>query len=174
MDNSVAVVSILVYLFIILTLLSVYAARVKRIPPNVALIITGRMIVDPETGETHHNRIITGGRVFVWPIVERVDAISLASMNVSFGLKSNTNMQQVEGNAVVKVANDKESIRKVAERFLGKSDDEIKSQIEEVIIVYLRQQLSIGSDEDLQNRVSSLVVNDLENMGFQVDSFAIY
>jgi flotillin len=173
-DNSVAVVSILVYLFIILTLLSVYAARVKRIPPNVALIITGRMIVDPETGETHHNRIITGGRVFVWPIVERVDAISLASMNVSFGLKSNTNMQQVEGNAVVKVANDKESIRKVAERFLGKSDDEIKSQIEEVIIVYLRQQLSIGSDEDLQNRVSSLVVNDLENMGFQVDSFAIY
>jgi flotillin len=140
----------------------------------VALIVTGRMSVDPETGETRHNRIITSGRVFIWPIVERVDAISLASMNVSFGVTSNSNMQQVEGNAVVKVGNDEESVRKVAERFLGKSDDEIKSQIEEVIIVYLRQQLSIDSDEDLQNRVSSLVVNDLENMGFQVDSFAIY
>jgi flotillin len=128
-DSSVAVVSILIYLFIILTLVSVYAARVKRIPPNVALIVTGRMSVDPETGETRHNRIITSGRVFIWPIVERVDAISLASMNVSFGVTSNSNMQQVEGNAVVKVGNDEESVRKVAERFLGKSDDEIKSQI---------------------------------------------
>ena len=50
--NSVAAVTCLIYLFIILILLFTYAARVKRIPPNTALIITGRMTVDPETGST--------------------------------------------------------------------------------------------------------------------------
>lgn len=174
MDGSVAVVSILIYLFIISTLIFVYASRVKRVPPNIALIITGRMSVDPETGETHSNRIVTGGRVFIFPILERVDAISLASMNIPFVLKASTDMQRIEGNAVVKVANDKTSIRNAAERFLGKSEDEIKSQVETIIIGYMKQQMNVDSTEDFQDRVYTLVVNDLSKMGLEVDSLLIH
>lgn len=174
MDNSIAVTGLLVYLFITLALIFVYASRVKRIPPNTAFIVTGRMTVDPETGEVYHNRIVTGGRVFIWPIFERVDAISLASMNVPFVLKPNADNPQIEGNAVVKVANDKESVRKAAERFLGKSEGEIIAQVQTIIIGYLKQQSKDGDIEDLQGRVHTLVAEDLSNMGLQVDSFMIY
>ncbi len=174
MDGSVVVVSILIYLFITLTLVFVYTSRVKRVPPNIALIITGRMSVDPETGETYPNRIVTGGRVFIFPILERVDTISLASMNIPFVLKASTNLQRIEGNAVVKVANDRTSIRNAAERFIGKSEDEIKSQIEAIIVGYMKQQMNVDSAEGFQDRVYTLVINDLSKMGLQVDSLLIH
>ena len=95
-------------------------------------------------------------------------------MNVPFILKPSGNIRRVEGNAIVKVANDKASVRKAAERFLGKSEVEIKSHIETVIVGYLKQQLQVESADDFQQRVYSLVVDDLSKMGLQVDSLIIY
>ena len=59
------------FIFVIFGVAFVYASRVKKVGPNEVLIVSGR-------GETA--RVVVGGRVFVWPILERVDDLSLEIM----------------------------------------------------------------------------------------------
>ena len=71
-------------------------------------------------------RVVRGGGTFIWPVVERVDNLSLELMTIEV-VTTNVYTSQgvpvtVDGVAQVKVGSDDVSIVTAAEQFLSKID----------------------------------------------------
>jgi flotillin len=82
MDGIVAIL-IPVVVFILFALVFVYASRVKKVGPNEVLVISGRGESRRDTEDIESKfRIVTGGRAFIWPVLERVDQLSLEVMTI--------------------------------------------------------------------------------------------
>ena len=59
----------------------IWASRYVKVPPNQALIVSGRGVsVSP--GVKSGFRIVRGGATFIWPVLERVDRLSLEIMTI--------------------------------------------------------------------------------------------
>jgi flotillin len=121
--------------FVILVLAFVYAGRYKKVGPNEVLIISGRgaMVSDPATGALLRRsfRVVRGGGTFIWPVVERVDNLSLELMTIEVVIANVYTVLGVpvtlDGVAQVKVGSDDVSIITAAEQFLSKSTQEIQN-----------------------------------------------
>lgn len=153
----------------------VYASRVKKVGPNQVLIISGR-------GERY--RIVTGGRSFVWPILERVDDLSLEIMTIDVTTPDVPSLQgvpvTVDGIAQVKIASDENSIRTAAIQFLSKSTDQIRYVAHETLAGHLRAILGTLTVEELYRdrdrfaqEVQSTSGTDMVAMGMEIVSFVI-
>ena len=70
----------LAVLVAVIIIAAIFANRYEKVGPNEVLVISGRKrrVVDPD-GKTRDVgfRIVKGGGVFVWPIFERQDKLSL-------------------------------------------------------------------------------------------------
>ena len=78
-------IGIILLVVIFLALAIAYSSRVKKVGPNEVLVISGRgeWRQDPEAGHMKSNfRIVTGGRSFIWPVLERVDYLSLEIITI--------------------------------------------------------------------------------------------
>ena len=130
--------------FVIFVLLFVYASRVKKVGPNEALIISGR-------GDQF--RVVTGGRHFVLPVIERVDDLSLEIMTIDITTPDVPTIQgvpvTVDGVAQIKVGHDENSIRTAAIQFLSKTQDEIQHVAHETLAGHLRAILGTLTVEQL-------------------------
>ena len=120
-------IGILLFVFIFFALALAYASRVKKVGPNEVLVISGRGEgrQDREVGHMKSNfRIVTGGRSFIWPVLERVDYLSLEIMTIDITTPDVPSSQgvpvTVDGVAQVKIGSDENSIRTSAIQFLSK------------------------------------------------------
>ena len=184
MGASIGIAALLLLLFIWGIPLLIYAARVRRVGPHQVAIVSGRDHIDRETGEYASFRIVRGGRVFVWPILERIDVLSLALLPINFNIENiytkQRNTISIEGVANVKIASDNTSLQNAAERFLGKDTQEIKTVAYETIISHISAVVGTLTIEDIQaNRdmftqnLQDAFTTDLANMGLGFDSFVI-
>src|SRR5438105_9314401 len=86
MPQLLSGLAIFALFFVILILAFVYASRYKKVGPNQVLVISGRphVMVDPVTNQkvTRHFRLVKGGASFIWPVLERVDEMSLEIMTI--------------------------------------------------------------------------------------------
>jgi flotillin len=182
------VIAIFALFFVVLVLAIAYASRYKKVGPNEVLIISGRGVsrTDPKTGERSRQsfRIVRGGGAFIWPVLERVDDLSLELMTIevvtnnvytSFGVPVT-----VDGVAQVKVGSDEVSIRTAAEQFLSKSVTEIKNVALQTLEGHLRAILGTLSVEEIYRdrdkfaqRVQEVSALDMQNMGLNIVSFTI-
>ena len=124
------VIGLLVFVFIFFALAIAYASRVKKVGPNEVLVISGRGEGrrDDEVGQMKSNfRIVTGGRAFIWPVLERVDNLSLEILTIDITTPDVPSSQgvpvTVDGVAQVKIGSDENSIRTAAIQFLSKSQE---------------------------------------------------
>jgi flotillin len=181
---AVGAVVILLLLFIFFTLVAIYASRVQKVGPNEVLVISGRRTRSGETGEVEPYRIVKGGRAFIWPILERVDRLSLEIMTIEVTTENVYTRQGVaitlEGVAQIKVASDDVSIRTAAERFLSKTRAEIINVAHETLAGHLRAIIGALSVEEIYRErdvfaqsVQSVSASDLANMGLGIDTFVI-
>ena len=174
--------------FVILVLAFVYASRYKKVGPNAVLIISGRTVTvsDSASGQKVRRsfRLVRGGGTFIWPIVERVDNLSLELMTIevvttnvytSFGVPVT-----VDGVAQVKVGSDEVSIITAAEQFLSKTTVEIQNVALQTLEGHLRAILGALSVEDIYRdrdkfaqRVQEVSALDMKNMGLSIVSFTI-
>jgi flotillin len=77
-SGNISVVAIVVAVVIVVALLSFVASRVRRVPPNEALIVVGRGAERSEGGGiSSPQKVIIGGRTFVWPIFQEGFKLSL-------------------------------------------------------------------------------------------------
>ncbi len=186
MEGIVAIL-IPVVIFVIFALIFVYASRVKKVGPNEVLVISGR-------GEGHKGRdfqgieskfrIVTGGRSFIWPILERVDDLSLEIMTIDITTPDVPTLQgvpvTVDGVAQTKIGSDQNSIRTAAIQFLSKSKDEIKYVAHETLAGHLRAILGTLTVEQLYKdreafaqKVQEVSGEDMASMGLEIVSFVI-
>lgn len=165
----------------------IWASRYTKVGPNQVLVISGRKhrVVDPDgTVREVGFRIVKGGGVFVWPVFEKVDVLSLELLTIDVQTPEVYTVKgvpvRVDGVAQIKVKGDDVSIATAAEQFLSKGAEEIRNIATQTLEGHLRAILGTLTVEEIyQNRdafaakVQEVAAGDMANMGLQIVSFTI-
>jgi flotillin len=180
----VAIVGILLMIFIGM---AVILSRYTKVGPNQVLVVSGRKhrYLDPDGTEHGRGfRIVKGGGTFVYPVVEKVDILSLELLTIDVQTPEVYTSKgvpvKVDGVAQIKVKGDDISIATAAEQFLSKGVDEIKNIAMQTLEGHLRAILGTMTVEEIyQNRdafaskVQEVAAGDMANMGLGIVSFTI-
>jgi len=180
---AVFVVVPIVFFILILAI----AKRYKKVGPNQVMVISGRKHkIENGKGQQEITgfRIRKGGGAFIFPLLERVDILSLEMMTLDFTTPEVYTKPGVpivvDGVAQVKIRGDESSIRTAAEQFLGKNVEEMKTIALQTVEGHLRAIIGTLSVEEIyRNRdqfassVQEVAVSDLANMGLQIVSFTL-
>src|SRR6266705_2116346 len=175
------------FLFVFFMFIAIWASRYTKVGPNQVLVISGRknLVTDPDgTTRTVGFRIRKGGGVFVWPVYEKVDILSLELLTIDVQTPEVYTSKgvpvKVDGVAQIKVKGDDISIATAAEQFLSKATDEIKQVAMQTLEGHLRAILGTMTVEEIyQNRdafaskVQEVAAGDMANMGLGIISFTI-
>jgi flotillin len=181
------IIAVVVIALVIFIGLAVVLSRYTKVGPNQVLIVSGRKhrYADPDGSvQTRGFRIVKGGGTFVYPVVEKVDILSLELLTIDVQTPEVYTSKgvpvRVDGVAQIKVKGDDVSIATAAEQFLGKSTDEIRSIATQTLEGHLRAILGTMTVEDIyQNRdafaskVQEVAAGDMANMGLGIVSFTI-
>ena len=172
---------------VFLLLVLAVAKRYRKVGPNYAMVISGRKhrmkLADGRTDLSGY-RIRQGGGAFVFPLLERVDVLSLEVMTLDITTPEVYTKPGVpivvDGVAQVKIRGDETSIRTAAEQFLGKTVEQIKQIALQTVEGHLRAIIGTLSVEEIyRNRdqfassVQEVAVSDMANMGLQIVSFTL-
>lgn len=174
------------FVVFILLVLAV-AKRYKKVGPNQVMIISGgrhKLKLAGGGAEVTGFRIRKGGGAFVWPLIERIDMLSLEVMTLDFTTPEVYTKPGVpivvDGVAQVKIKGDEASIRTAGEQFLGKSVDEIEAIALQTVEGHLRAIIGTLTVEEIyRNRdqfassVQDVAVSDMANMGLEIVSFTL-
>lgn len=182
---GLGVVTAIAGIAITLTLLVlVIKNRYKIASPDQAIIVTGRRGKGGASADAASQRVVTGGGIFVWPIVQQSFSISLSSHQISVTAEAQTSNKvtiSARAVAIVKVNDSAEGIRAAAQRFLGKDQTgRITQYTQEVLSGTLRGLLGqldvaqiISDRERLAQSVLTSAEEALSKQGLVVDTFQI-
>lgn len=186
MEQMVLIGSIVVgSIILLLSLWAFLSKNYIRIAPNTAAVIYGRKnksaAVD-ENGKpiTKGYRLVTGGGFFKIPFFEQVEFMDLSNRMLSIKVVDAPNkdgvMTTIEGNANVKFASDKGLLEMAVERFLGKTNQEVNTNIHENLAGHLRAVVGKMTIEQLINDKTALnqavleeANEDFMKMGIKID-----
>ncbi len=151
--------------------------------PNEVLIFSGRRRRTADGREVGF-RVLTGGRAFRVPLLERVDRMDMTLVSVPMSVSGAYSEGGIPLNlsaiANVKVSSDGALIGNAIERFLGKSVDEIARVAKETLEGHLRGVLATMTPEEINEdrlkfaeRLSDEAGPDLAKLGLQVDTLKI-
>lgn len=185
--TSLVIASVAAVLFVLFAMLAIWANRYMKVGPNQVLVISGRKhrVTDPDgTVREVGFKIRKGGGVFVLPVFEKVDILSLELLTIDVQTPEVYTSKgvpvRVDGVAQIKVKGDDVSISTAAEQFLSKTTDEIKNVATQTMEGHLRAILGTMTVEDIyQNRdafaskVQEVAAGDMANMGLGIVSFTI-
>src|SRR2546427_3001580 len=140
--------------------IAVVLSRYTKVGPNEVLVVSGRKhrYADPDgTDRVRGFRIVKGGGVLVYPVVEKVDILSLELLTIDVQTPEVYTSKgvpvKVDGVAQIKVKGDDISIATAAEQFLGKNTDEIRNIATQTLEGHLRAILGTMTVEEIyQNR----------------------
>lgn len=185
--SMMVVAGVAAVLFVFFAMLAIWANRYMKVGPNQVLVISGRKhrVVDPDgTVREVGFKIRKGGGVFVLPVFEKVDVLSLELLTIDVQTPEVYTSKgvpvRVDGVAQIKVKGDDVSISTAAEQFLSKTTEEIKNVATQTMEGHLRAILGTMTVEDIyQNRdafaskVQEVAASDMANMGLGIVSFTI-
>lgn len=162
---------------VLIALVSLYASRYKKVPPDKAMVVYGKR------GFT----VITGGAKFIVPIIESYEFLPLDVRTLDINVQdivtdvarsgAKVNIKSV---AQIKISGDKKVLNTAAEHLLHKSDNEINEIAMKTLEGHVRGVCAtltveeINSDRDtISARIQNMAGNDLMNMGIAIRSFVI-
>ena len=79
--STVTTFAVLALIIALVAIVAFVAKRIRRVPPNEALIIVGRGAGKAAAADGGQ-RVVVGGRVFVWPILQQGFPISLEQRQI--------------------------------------------------------------------------------------------
>src|SRR3974390_569370 len=185
--TTLVVAGVAAVLFVFFMFMIIWASRYTKVGPNQLLVISGRKhrMLDPDgTSREVGFRVVKGGGVFVWPVYEKVDILSLELLTIDVQTPEVYTSKgvpvRVDGVAQIKVKGDDISISTAAEQFLSKNTDDVKSIAMQTLEGHLRAILGTMTVEEIyQNRdafaqkVQEVAAGDMANMGLGIVSFTI-
>ena len=161
--------------FLIIGIINFVITLYKRVPPNKALIVTG----------WGGKRVVVGGGTVVIPLLQTAQELSLEARIIDIRSPQILTLDKVplsvEAVATVKIdSSNNANILSAAERFLGKSDQEIDKNIKEILEGHTReviartrlQQLLHDRDTFIQE-VNKSAAKDLGTLGLKIDTITI-
>src|ERR1041384_3483690 len=185
--NGWIIASALIIAVVFFLVIYMVLSRYTKVGPNEVLVVSGRKhsYVDADGTKQYRGfRIVKGGGTFVYPVVEKVDVLSLELLTIDVQTPEVYTSKgvpvKVDGVAQIKVKGDDISIATAAEQFLSKSTDEIKNIAMQTLEGHLRAILGTMTVEEIyQNRdafaqkVQEVAAGDMANMGLGIVSFTI-
>jgi flotillin len=176
----VIVITVVMAMFIAMLL---FARNYLKVPPNVVAIFSGRRRKLPD-GRVVGYRMVKGGAAFRWPLLEKVDYLSLNVFTIPLEIRRAYTLQgvpvSVKAVANVKIKSDDISLAAAAERFLGMTHDQTQRVIFQTLEGHLRSILGTLTVEEINNdrqsfaqKLTSEAAVDLERMGIGVDVLTI-
>ncbi len=170
----------------------IFVCNYIKVPPNVALIVSGRKhkykVKDADGKEVIKKfgyRIVRGGATFVIPFFERVDRLNLGIMQVDIKTGQPVPSQEyigvmVDGVANIKIGSDDVSVATAAEQFLGWKQPQIAAVAMQVLEGNMREIIGRMTISDLvQNRdkfageTQNAATADMRNMGLEIVNITI-
>jgi flotillin len=176
--ENVTVFAVLALIVVALAIFAFVAGRIKRVPPNSAMVIVGRGAGqkggEPDSGQ----RVVIGGRVFIWPILQQGFLVSLEQRQIGIaveGVDKNFIKLAIQASVNFKVSGTAEGVRRAAQRFLSQQNS-LTQIIQQSLEGSLRSIIgNMPVQEIISNRnaLSEAVVEatklDLAEQGLQVD-----
>ncbi len=172
--TTLAIVALVIAFFAVVIFIS---KRIRRVPPNEALVIVGRGAGRKEAGGSGQ-KVVVGGRTFVWPILQQGFSISLEQRQIGItveGVDKNRIKIAIKASINFKVQGDEEGVRRAAQRFLsqqGTLTEIIKESLEgslRSIVGDMTIEQIISDRKGLSDRVVESTKADLSEQGLQVD-----
>ena len=146
--SMLVIPGVIMFLAIVaIALVRVFVKNYITVPRNQAAVLSGK-----KTGEDGY-QVYTGGSFFKWPVLQRLDWLSLNMMTFAVQVQDvpdkNGVLVTVRGIANVKIDSKDEQVRKAVERFLGKSEREIADVAKENLESSLRGIVGTMTVEEL-------------------------
>jgi flotillin len=186
---SAGVITVIVLaVVVIFIIISIWASRYTKVPPNAVMVITGGRGQTIRRADGSRSRlgfrIIKGGGTFVWPVIERVDKLSLELMTIEVKTPEVYTSEGVpvivDGVAQIKIKSDDISIATAVEQFLSKGSKEISRIALQTLEGHMRAIMGTMTVEEIYKnrdafaqRVQEFASTDLANMGLAIISFTI-
>jgi len=178
LTENITIIGIIALVIVVLAIFGFVAGRIKRVPPNQALVIVGRgaggRTIEPDAGQ----RVVIGGRVFIWPIIQQGFPVSLEQRQIAIsveGVDQNFIKLAIQASVNFKVSGTAEGVRRAAQRFLsqqGSLNQIIQQSLEgslRSIIGNMPVQEIISNRTALSDAVVEATKVDLAEQGLQVD-----
>jgi flotillin len=170
-DNATTLATAISSLVIVLVFFAVYLARLVKVPPNMALIITGPPThqVDSQGRTTARGyRIVSGGRAFVWPFFHKANFISLEVRTVEFryDVTLSDARARVAGTLQVRIPADEPHIAAAAVSLLSKSDSQMETIAREIFEAPFRAAVTRRTLEEMLAHPS--LMRDIPQEPFEV------
>ncbi len=181
-----------VIIALVLLFLIAFVRNYIKVPPNVALIVSGRRRkykVKDETGKEivkeFGYRIVRGGATFVIPFFERVDRLNLGIMQVDIKTTQPVPTQEyigmmVDGVANIKIGSDAVSVATSAEQFLGWTQSDIAAVAMQVLEGNMREIIGrmtiadlVQSRDKFAQETQRAATTDMKNMGLEIVNLTI-
>ncbi len=142
---------ILVGGLVLISFMLVVARRYKRCPSNRVLVVYGK------TGTGRSSKCIHGGGVFVWPLIQNFEYLSLDPVQIEIPLQGALSIENIRVNVpsvfTVAIGTDEETMNNAAVRLLGLQTTAVIKQAEDIIFGQLRQVIaSMRIDEINRDR----------------------
>ena len=180
--SNITVIAVIALVIVAVAIAGFIASRIRRVPPNAALVIVGRgaggrsanTSGEPDSGQ----RVVIGGRVFIWPILQQGFLVSLEQRQITIsveGVDKNFIKLAIQASVNFKVSGTGEGVRRAAQRFLSQqgSLNQIIQQALEGSLRSIIGNLPIQEIISNRNALSEAVVEatkvDLAEQGLQVD-----
>ena len=168
----------------IIALLMLIVRYYVKVPPNMALILTGRTyratVVENGVEQTFTRgwKAVVGGTVFRIPVLEQVNWMSLELLNLpSVRVEAAYSKEGVpvtiEAVANVKVSSEENMLARAVERFLSSSPSEIGQIIKETLEGQLRDIIGVLSVEELYQKRDMFVSKVLEQAGLELGKIGV-
>jgi flotillin len=187
MEALFVALGVILIVLVLILIISTVSRRYIKVPPNVVAVISGRRrhLTAPDgTKRAVGFRVVRGGATIVWPVIERLDFMSLEEMNLLIEVRKAITKEGVPLNvdavANVRIGSDDSSIMAAAERFLTFNNEAIRTIVLKTLEGQLRAVLAgltiekaNDSREEFQQLVTSAAASDLAKMGIQIDNIVI-
>lgn len=179
--------AVLMLVIIIIGTISFVSRNYIKVAPNRVAVFYGRknVVVDSEGKEVVKGfRVVTGGAKFRIPFVESVDYLDLNVFSIDIDVRDAPNKDGVpvtlKAVANVKIKPEESCLMAACERFLGRSQDEIKSIAHKNLEGHLRSiagrmtiEELVSDRAKLNSEVLSDAATDLIKMGLGVDLLTV-
>ena len=175
--------SIIVLIFTIISILGFIGKNYIKVAPNQVAVFYGRQYKTKDNIVVGF-KVITGGAKFKIPIIESVQMLDLSIFSIPLDVKSAPNKDGVKVNlrgiANVKILSEESALMAACERFLGKTNDEIKDIAYKNLEGHLRAiagtmtiENLVGDRSLLNQAVLKEATVDLAKMGLGIDLLTI-
>ena len=164
---------ILILVVVLFVTFAAILARYKRCPSDKILVIYGK------TGRNSSAKCIHGGASFIWPVFQSYSFLDLTPIPIECNLTNALSKQNIRVDVpcrfTVGISTDPDSMTNAAERLLGLSIDDIRSNATDILFGQLRlviatmdiEEINADRDKFLAN-VSTNVEAELRKIGLKL------